>query len=284
MARRMTFNVIVPDDVDPGMIEFAIKHGYNACTSLPGDVLDVSFVPSNDNPIVATEAKVCPHCGSVQFTMTRNVDQRYIGNSEGEVVKILEEKWRGAKGNEHYEAARGLHMTCATCTHIVKRTDTVPEWFFHEVICDDNFDDTALIVISDREYEELTPILEAGVAEPGWDANAAINNWSATLNGGDYKVMAVVFNAEKPYVEFRVSRAEIIEGQRNPNYIEVYRMQADVLTGQFNIVFTAATPNGDEFTRNFRVVVISETQLANVSPEQYISDADGNDTGNEEEQ
>lgn len=269
MSKRITVQFAVADNADAATIRETLARGIETGFD------EVTLLAVNENiDEIAKEVRVCPKCGSESFNAVRNVRQKYYCNSEGLPYSVVSESWSG-----QFEAAnRPDSFQCSVCTQVIRTTETVPEWFFHNVICNEDWDDTVLVVVPDRSAEEINEILELTEPSVGWPKDATLEKRSAEFLGGEYRARIILVNSGPPSVDITIykkgSQEAISVLEESPTYFGTFEFH---LRDQL-------TPDGDQFDRSLRLIVMSESDLQNIQEPEDNPVTNGNTTGNETEE
>lgn len=270
MTKRITVQFTVGDSVDADAIRNSLARGIE--TGLD----EVTLLAVNENiDEIAKEARVCPHCGSESFEASRSVMQRYYCNSEAMPFSVIRESWEG----QNDLAKRPDFLLCSVCGEAVDRYEVVPEWFFHNVICSEDWDDTALVVVSDRETDEIKDVMTNIDSAPGWSQGRSIDRRDVKILGGMYTAEIHLINSGPPTVDIAIYKHE-----GNEKTVVTALEESPVYFGEFEFhLRDQLTPDGDQFDRKFRLIVMSESDLKNIQEPENNTVTDGNTTGNEDE-
>lgn len=136
-----------------------------------------------------SDSKVCPYCGNDWFVIRRTQTQKVLINpSTGE-----------ARLQEIESQSDSFVPVCNHCQRHV--TAYVTEEFFHEVICNPNFEDTAVIIVSQDAAQDVIRILLNKIPLEAYECGGIIYSYANDLLAGEYTAEVRIINKDEPYVE-----------------------------------------------------------------------------------
>lgn len=135
------------------------------------------------------ESKVCPYCGNDWFVVQRKPTRKVLINP--------------STGEERVQEIESQSVsTVPVCNYCQREVEAyVTERFFHEVICNPDFEDTAVIIVSQQEAQDMITILKNEMPLEEYDNGDTIESFSGDLLAGEYEVEIKVVNADMPYVD-----------------------------------------------------------------------------------
>lgn len=99
-----------------------------------------------------TTTKVCPYCGNDTFSWVRKTYESVHIDGNNNVMKVLSSEPVDFSPQEEIPAP-----ICLTCNH--KIGAFVEESFYHQTICDDDFEDIVPVFISKELLDAMTSFL-----------------------------------------------------------------------------------------------------------------------------
>jgi hypothetical protein len=132
-----------------------------------------------------SDNKVCPYCGNDWFRVYQCMPV---------LVNLTTNEWRPQVDPN----APIQYPSCANCERRIEAF--VTEQFFHEVICDPNFDDTAVIVIQQDKAKDIIGFLRGTKPLKDYTLPNMVGFYEEELLGGEYRTSIEVLQTGKQYI------------------------------------------------------------------------------------
>ncbi|WP_422661612.1 hypothetical protein ACK8P5_26175 (plasmid) [Paenibacillus sp. EC2-1] len=149
-------------------------------------------------------------------------------------------------------------LICLTCTASYSDSYAVPEWFFHNVICDEDWDEVRLIVISDADNDAVASLMSTDIPSPKYDIDGTPYSFIEKFEGGAYCITVKVINGTPPRV-----LAELHDSVASNNPRLILEDDEGILNGNYDFIFLEDTEIG-KAEKKLRLLIMSHSEVRNL--------------------